>query len=208
MEPRSGLAGLFAAALVLLAPSSAASDCGAFEDVERASHRALVWADFQGAHPRPGTRGGDRDIVVAQIHTSLRIDALSVASAQLEDGRWLARAERPCVRGYVLKQRSGRVASAVFVWQLAHEQGHFDLTQVYAQRLRGRLASLTVEAASAAEAERALRTEVEHAYRELSAEHAQAQRRYDRETNHGHRAGAQSNWVARVKAELVSREGR
>jgi hypothetical protein len=203
MDRRTGLVLLFAAGwLILATQSAAAEDCGPVEDAERASYRALAWTDFQGPAPDPGVRGGDRHAIAVQIHTSLRIDALAVATEPLRGGGFVARAAEPCVRGYVLKQRSARVRSAGFVWQLAHEQGHFDLTQLHAQQLAQQLAALAAEGGSAADAERALWEAVERAYQGASREHAIAQRRYDRETSHGHRHAQQLQWRTRVAARL------
>jgi hypothetical protein len=206
MEPRTGFALLLAASwLTLATPSAAARDCGPVEDAERASYRPLAWTDFQGPAPDPGVRGGDRDVVAIQIHTSLRIDALAVVTEPLPGGGFIARATEPCVRAYVLKQRSARVHGAAFVWQLEHEQGHFDLTQLHAQQLAQRLAALAAEGDSAADAERALWAAVERVYQGASRGHAVAQRRYDRETNHGHRASQQLQWRTRVAAQIGSR---
>lgn len=199
MQACTRLAGLVLAfAVCLCAAPSAALECGAREDAELASHRRIGWQDFQATPPaRPGRSGG-AEVVVAQIRLLVRVDALSVRTEQRADGTWVARGV-PCVRAYLVKRRSGRLPSARFAWQLSHEQRHFDLAQVYAQRLRDRVLGLELAGRTEAEAERGLRAAAGRAHRELSLAHARAQRRYDRETNHGRRRVPHARWFAELR---------
>ena len=45
---------------------------------------------------------------------------------------------------------------------------------------------------------------MQNAYQAASAEHAEAQQRYDRETNHGHRLAHQTMWIGRIASQLAA----
>ena len=201
------LAGLLVLVLAAV-PAFASSDCGPVEDADRASHRGLSWADFKGPPPAVERRDPRADVPVAQVVTSLRVDTLGVMTEPDAGGeRWVARAHAPCVRAYLLKRLSGRSEGAFADHQLAHEQRHFDLAQIYARRLRLALRDLSARGASAAEAERALRYAADRAYVALSREHATAQRRYDRFTQHGIQRSYEAKWFAQLEARLAEQEG-
>jgi len=78
---------------------------------------------------------------------------------------------------------------------LRHEQLHFDLTEVYARRLRQQLAALQVPCASLGPRFKAVTQRVFAAW-------AKAEDNYDRDTNHGLRPGRQAAWEAQTRAEL------
>ena len=82
---------------------------------------------------------------------------------------------------------------------LRHEQTHFDLTEVYARRMRRYFSEL---------ANPCLKTEPELAAQSdrLVREEASAQRRYDEETSHGRIAQRQASWDADVARQVASLE--
>ncbi|MGH7821023.1 MAG: DUF922 domain-containing protein, partial [Candidatus Binatia bacterium] len=143
--------------------------------------RPLRWSDFRASAPR----GGELNALSAwTIETSgLRCDApgsfhAGARAVFLPDQSWARAAP----------------SSAL----LAHEQGHFDLAEVYARRLRDRLrkevAPLCPGSAAAAAAQR-IYDEV------LDAAEAESLR-YDSETAHGQRLDEQRRWRKRISAEL------
>jgi predicted secreted Zn-dependent protease len=85
------------------------------------------------------------------------------------------------------RQRTARI--------LAHEQGHFDLAEVTARRLRAQLASLDLTCATGTAAFTKLVADFQNRDREL-------QRSYDRQTMFGTGSGAQRHWEARIKSWL------
>jgi Bacterial protein of unknown function (DUF922) len=203
MEPRSGLLRLVVCLLWSLTGHPViAEGCGPVEDAERASHRRLAWADFQ-APPPPKERRDRADRTAVRLRTSLRIDSLAIATRRDASGAYVAHVESPCVRAYVLKQLSGRLASADRAEQLAHEQGHFDLTELHARRLERRISELRASSSSAALAERALREAVRTAYAERSASHEREQARYDQSTQHGQQHRWQTKWAKRIAERLA-----
>lgn len=80
---------------------------------------------------------------------------------------------------------------------LKHEQGHFDLTEIYTRRLREELTSLSGKGAAL----------IKKAYRkhaELNAELKACQERYDAETEHHLNQVAQDKWDAWIVGQLQS----
>ncbi len=84
-------------------------------------------------------------------------------------------------------QRSPRI--------LTHEQGHFDLGEVSARRLRAALAELDAPCGAG---DTVFRKVVE----EFQQRDAKLQRSYDRQTMYGVSAGPQRQWDARIRSWL------
>lgn len=205
---RAALAALLLASVQSAAqPSQEPTGCPPRDDAERTSHRSLRWDDFAGPAPASDTRRGDRDRTLVLLRTSIRVDALAIAAEPGTDGGFRARVEGACVQAYVLKRLSGRARGAPRDSQLRHEQLHFDLTEAFARELRERLTSALAEGSDADEAERALRAEVGRLYREVARAHEREQQRYDRETSHGQRAGAQARWTRETGQRLGAEKG-
>ena len=203
-----GVGWAFLAALVFMGIGegpAAAGGCGPFEDAERASHRPLSWKDFQGPPPNEGPHRGESDVAWVRIRTSLRVDSLRVVVERHAGGAFVARGE-PCVRAYLLKHLSGlKRGVRLEAEQLEHEQGHFDVAQLHAQRLAAGIRALAIVAPSALAAEQALRGAVQRSYREESAANLRAQGRYDRATQYGQKRSAQRSWEVRLAAQLAPR---
>lgn len=81
---------------------------------------------------------------------------------------------------------------------LQHEQLHFDLTELYARKLRKAVDQLKP-------ADRKWPT-IQKIYTGMNRECDERQNRYDRETNHGIRRTPQQEWQARVANELKELE--
>jgi hypothetical protein len=191
---------------VFLGAWSATAECGAVETAERASYRALTLADFAGEQPRePGRpRSGGATLIV--IVTAMAVDAVEVEVAPSPNGGWTARPASICLRSYLMKRESGRRRGAGAAWDLRHEQGHFDLTEVHARRLEDEIASLRAKGADADAAKRALRAEVARVYRAATAVLQADQDRYDHATRHGNHRSAQGRWTEAIAAALAPPE--
>jgi predicted secreted Zn-dependent protease len=83
---------------------------------------------------------------------------------------------------------------------LAHEQGHFDITEVYARRMRKRLEEFVPRRGS-------LARQLESLYEEVERERDVEEDLYDRQTGHGSFAVRQTEWAARIQKELKEMEG-
>ncbi|MEM7036039.1 MAG: DUF922 domain-containing protein [Bacteroidota bacterium] len=78
---------------------------------------------------------------------------------------------------------------------LEHERRHFDITEIYARKLRKVYSELRNGCAMSKEVLKEKANEVREAWREK-------QREYDRETHHSTDREAQAKWNALIKAEL------
>jgi len=195
--------GLFGAIGIASDAAAARAECAPVETLELASHRELSLADFSGERPREAGRARQRGATRILITTAIAVDVLEISAEPASDGSWLARPTSLCVRAYLMKKESGRQRDGSEVWDLRHEQGHFDLTQAHARRLEARLRALRASASDAEAAARALRERAERAYRDATAELQAEQDRYDRETRHGHHRSAQGRWLGELAALLA-----
>jgi hypothetical protein len=180
------------------------SECAPFENAQRTSYRQIAWADFRG--PRPA-RTSTYPPLVALIATSFELDGLSVALTALSDGRWAARTGTSCVRAYMHKDRSAYLGEYVERGDLAHEQGHFDISHLCARDLAASLARLEERAATPEAAERAFRSSVRRLYEEAVASCVETHERYERETSYGNRRGPQRRWRGCLAARVAGEAG-
>ena len=79
---------------------------------------------------------------------------------------------------------------------LRHEQLHFDITEVYARRLRQKLASVSIPCAD-------LGPTFERLSKGVYADWAKAEDQYDLDTKHGLQPAQQARWEAQVQQQLL-----
>lgn len=78
---------------------------------------------------------------------------------------------------------------------LAHEQLHFDLTELYARKFRKQISNLKVS--------NSLKNELRSLHETINKELAITQNTYDRETDHSINKELQAKWDKYVKQELL-----
>ncbi|MCP9201028.1 DUF922 domain-containing Zn-dependent protease [Gramella sp. GC03-9] len=81
---------------------------------------------------------------------------------------------------------------------LAHEQAHFDISEIHARKFR--------KALSEYEIGRNIRQDMKRLTNKFEADRKAMQQAFDRETNHSENAGAEKRWLQFIKAELDSLE--
>lgn len=81
---------------------------------------------------------------------------------------------------------------------LAHEQLHFDITELFARKLRKQLSKMTFT--------ENVKAEIRAAYKEQHEAKKQYQNLYDEETNHSKRIKKQKEWEVKVANELAALE--
>ncbi len=139
--------------------------------------RTLVWEDFRGT---PDTRAKRAALTTYEMQTRTSCQdgrrVFHVAVLFLPDQSWV-----------LPKQRIPRT--------LSHEQGHFDLGEVTARKLRAALAQLNMPCNAGTEGFMKLVSEFQQKDAEL-------QRSYDRQTMFGAEAGDQHQWNARIASWL------
>lgn len=81
---------------------------------------------------------------------------------------------------------------------LAHEQLHFDISELHARKLLKELEAYT--------AMRNIRTDLKRIYSKIESARNKMQRLYDKETNHGLNKIAQENWGQKITKDLMQLE--
>ncbi len=82
---------------------------------------------------------------------------------------------------------------------LIHEQGHFDITEIFARRLRKRLQTFIPGRGS-------LGKQLKQLYDEVEGERVATENLYDTETKHSANVERQANWNVRIRKELKALE--
>jgi len=80
---------------------------------------------------------------------------------------------------------------------LAHEQGHFDIAEIYARRLNKALAGYRFNTQTVSK-------DVNDIYGNMMKEHRQAQVQYDQETDYSRNRVKQAEWLKKIAADLKS----
>lgn len=78
---------------------------------------------------------------------------------------------------------------------LAHEQGHFDIAELYARKLNKALKQYHFNARTAG-------SDVNHIYRNVMRQHHEMQQRYDRETDFSRNERRQRSWSGNIQQWL------
>lgn len=79
---------------------------------------------------------------------------------------------------------------------LAHEQLHFDITELHARKLKKAMKYYKLPE------QHKIKRELEKIYRDIEFSRKQMQERYDRETDHSQNSQAQKKWNAFIISEL------
>ncbi len=145
--------------------------------IEWQEERALKWSDFKG---RPNRLSGNEAVTDSGIAISLecngRYSEVKVESFFDPKGSWT----KDHASDYLL----------------AHEQLHFDITELFARKLRKQLQSLGNDC-------KRLNSHVEQFYNKNYKAYVRYQAAYDRESNHSINRKEQQRWQKKVNAELA-----
>lgn len=80
---------------------------------------------------------------------------------------------------------------------LKHEQGHLDITEIYARRIRKMVAATKFKSES-------YKADLRTMFAEMAQQHADEQVKYDLETNHSINKDAQATWNVWIADELLA----
>lgn len=78
---------------------------------------------------------------------------------------------------------------------LNHEQGHFDICQLYTRKLYKELKAYNFKSATA-------EADIKKVYQRISQEQAAFQQLYDKETNYSRNVEGQTIWIKKIEDEL------
>lgn len=147
------------------------------------SERPLNWKDFMGA-PSVLSRWA------AQIFTSFGFEARSSVNNRVLELRVKTKVWMDKTISWVRQDAKND-------YVLDHEQLHFDITRLTAERFRRHLKSISFSSED-------FSSEIQYQYIEFYRKHTELQQRYDEETSHGINKPQQAEWVKRVREELRS----
>ena len=163
--------------------------------------RPLVWDHFQGTPP---ARAQDM-VEAAQIHMAIRWRLRLIMEYDCQRQLWTATVDRSSLTvansmlpGSSWVDRTRRNSAT-----LNHEQGHFDLNEVYRRKLKGAFVPLTARGGTADAAKQALQALIDAAGQQILSRLKKAQASYDRETGHGTDLQAQAAWNRKIAAWLA-----
>lgn len=149
------------------------------ENIPWAARRILSWEDFQSA-PQLGTEA------VASTSTSLGL------SYQLRSG--VLTYEITC---NFSKPKSWGSLKTDYI--LAHEQGHFDITEIHARKLYKALADLQFN-------RHTYKEDINAIYQQIVKEKEEMQETYDQESDHSRNHKVQSEWFTKIDNMLTDTE--
>lgn len=139
-------------------------------------HRKLTWDDFQCVPVR-------NTEAVALTSTSLGI------SYRVKNNQFIY--DITCAFS---KEHSWGLLKTPYI--LAHEQGHFDITEIYARKLHHELQHYRFN-------EKTFKKDINEIYQRIVQEKEAFQAQYDRETDHSRKKARQEEWEVRIEALLA-----
>lgn len=161
-----------------------ASDMAPHDAIPWSTARRLVWSDFRG---RPPSGGRESALTAYALFYGWRCRGqrfeFLVTAGFLPKQSWVKEA---VVRDTADSRRV-----------LRHEQTHFDVTEVYARRLRRYFADLAAPCGKTD-------AELEALAQRLVQEEKTTQQRYDAETEHGLLAPKQGEWSRDLAQQLTA----
>ena len=158
----------------------------------------LTWELFRGTVPVDAARRNEPAAIHMTIHWHV-----SYSATPTPQGVWIGRVESATVTNTISPTLSWHVPGKVNAQVLRHEQGHFDLNEVYRCKLETALLGLQLQGRTQQETLDALR-EMAHCTAEALLDRLVAlQSEYDGQTRHGNDPAAQSNWENRISQWLL-----
>ncbi|MGZ5287443.1 MAG: DUF922 domain-containing protein [Flavisolibacter sp.] len=143
------------------------------------SVKRLAWEDFL-CEPKKGTEA------VASTSTSLGI------AYQMQGGRLSY--DITC---HFSKTKSWGLMKTDYI--LAHEQGHFDITEIFARKLNEALQNYEFN-------KRTFKNDISEIYQSIVRQKEEFQKMYDGETDHSRRRKTQYDWLEKIHVLLDETE--
>lgn len=140
------------------------------------SDKRLIWDDFL-CEPKTGTDA------VASTSTSLGI-AYQLNSGELKYH----------ITCYFNKEKSWGLMKTDYI--LAHEQGHFDITEIFARRLNAALQNYQFN-------KRSFKKDISRIYQAIVSQKEEYQKTYDAETDHSRNRKVQYDWFEKIDSLLT-----
>ena len=148
--------------------------------------RKLTWADFCGRVYKPD--GEEEAVAVTYCGFGFETNTLTLSNkVQI----LVKNSFRKDISWVIPNERTPEV--------LEHEQGHFDLCEIYTRRLRDKFNSLNVTVYN-------LNSVLAEVYHEIGDEYKARQDQYEKETQNGQNTARQRRWEQIIEKELCETE--
>ncbi len=161
------------------------------------TYKTLSWDDFRG----PVVNGQQ----AAWIRSTVILEPFETDFERVDDG-FVARPRFPAVYAYMDKLNSGVRTGARNDYTLAHEQRHFDITELHARQFAQEMAVIEGVGADRRAASEDLFDKVQLAYEALIERLGTMQLTYDGETGNGLRKKQQGKWAEKIADLLAASE--
>jgi len=156
------------------------------DEIGWSADRKLTWSDFP---------------TIAKINTPYK--AMTHSGIRF-DGAYEGDQLTLSVACYFIKSKSWQLEGHASEKLLRHEQGHFDITEIFARKLRQRYQSLDLQRLSS-EGQAGF-SKIEAIYQATYDAMEKEQERYDKETDHSKNAEKQLQWDRYIAKELKQLE--
>lgn len=158
------------------------SFCKEDEIISWSKERKLTWADYKG---KPKKRFAAASTVYS-LGRKVITESNGTTAAQ--------------INAYFYCEDSWKKDDWISESVLRHEQGHFDIVEMFARKFRKKLSEMVFFSAKEAE------EKVESLYQEINKEMDVFQDKYDDETNGSMDAEGQRRWSSTIDKEILSLE--
>ncbi len=170
---------LAAISIVFLLPLCLPAQDPGEELIEWSGSRRLTWSDYK-ASP-------DRNSDAAASTTTYLMVSYNISSNDFSFR----------IESKFSKTRSWGLHKTPYI--LAHEQGHFDISEIFARMLNKNLKEYTFN-------KRTYQQDLKKIYQDILDEKETMQNRYDRETNHSINKEKQEEWLKQINKLLKQYE--
>lgn len=160
---------------LLLAPSALFAQMTDDEVLEWNASRRLTWADYKAA-PNPESDAA------ASTTTYLGIDYNITGTGFSYK-----------IYSRFSKTRSWGLHKTAYI--LSHEQGHFDIAEIFARKLHKKMDEYTFN-------KKTYEKDLKKIYTDVTKEKEEMQNKYDKETNHSINKEEQASWLKKISAML------
>lgn len=101
------------------------------------------------------------------------------------------------IQSYFSKTKSWGLHKTPYI--LSHEQGHFDIAEIYARKLHKEMSEYKFN-------KRTYQKDFQKIYEKVTEEKSEMQNRYDKETNHSINKKKQADWLIKIESLLEEYE--
>ena len=168
------------------------------------SDRSLVWSDFRGEPPKDAALWTE----VAAVFMTIDWHVTYKVTRDIALDRWIGRVDPSSleVRNTLDPSRSWVAPGKGSDDVLNHEQGHFDLNEVYRLKLQLSLGDLRETGSDAGRVKADLNCAINDTAKRILDKLQEMQQQYETESNHGTHSAGQALWDGRIALWLTRPE--